>query len=364
MSIGNKKIIAPVLLSMSMCANSTEIKFLEWNIWHGSQDKHVIHDIQAIKPDVMVLLETYSRQDKIKSAFAKANNITVDKVYTYTISCLANNNPKYTGEQNDCFPGKFELGIGNGSADNLSVWSVYPIIDYNVFDASNNVINNDNINRFNYGAVKINVDNKPLWVAGFWLSSSNGSLEKLSRLYVDKRDAEIKNFQSLIDQDAEIKDILKMDEHRAKQARQVIEKSRKLLDNADNEPVILAGDANTFSHLDWSPAWKEGHYGITIPFPVSKVFTDAGLIDSYRQQHPNPLLYPCSSWKPQAADAPKSRTWSDREPEMIAPGRIDYIYYKGSKLNVKESVCIGNVGGGVTGGTSDHAAILTTFTLN
>lgn len=364
MSVSIKKIIAPVVLSMSMCANSTEIKFLEWNIWHGSQDKHVIHDIQAIKPNVMVLLETYSRQDKIKEAFARANNISSNKVYTYTISCMASKDPDFTGEQDNCFPGRFELGMGKGSADNLSVWSVYPIVDYHVFDNRNSVIDSKDINRFNYGAVKLNVENKPLWVVGFWLSSSNDFFPKLTKLYIDKRDAEIKNFQSLIDQDTEITDILKMDEHRAKQARQVIEKSKKLLDNADNEPVILAGDANTLSHLDWSPEWKEGHYGITIPFPVSKVFTDAKLIDSYRQQYPNPLIYPCSSWQPQAADAPKSRTWSPQEPAMMAPGRIDYIYYKGSKLKVKESVCIGNAGGGVTGGTSDHAAILTTFTLS
>lgn len=358
-----KRIACATVFLVSMNSYSTEIKLLEWNIWHGSQDKHVAHDIQAIKPNVMVLLETYSRQDSIKKAFAKANNISEDNVYTYTISCLANDNPKYTGKQNNCFPGKFELGLGNGSADNLSIWSVYPIIDYNIFDTSSNIINDININRFNYGAVKLNVENKPFWVAGFWLSSSDDSLPKITKLYIDKRDAEIKNSRSLVDQETEIADILKMDERRTKQARQVIEKSIKLLDNADNEPVILAGDANTLSHLDWSPEWKEGHYGITIPFPVSKVFTDSGLIDSYRQQHPDPLIYPCSSWQPQAADAPKSRTWSPQEPAMKASGRIDYIYYKGSKLSVKESVCISNAGGGVTGGASDHAAVLTTFTF-
>ncbi|WP_347253038.1 endonuclease/exonuclease/phosphatase family protein [Leminorella grimontii] len=341
-----------------------EIKFLTWNIWHGSQDSHLTRDIESMQPNVMTLQETYSRQSAIKAAFAKANNIKPENVFSYTVSCFANKQHKFTGEQGSCFPGKYEMGLGNGSADNLTIWSIYPITDYHIFDSADTTINNPKINRFNYGAVKLDVKGSPLWVANFWLTSSWGAEQDLNQLYVDRRNVETLRYDSTLDEKQAIKTILDKEAHRADQAKQIVEKSASLLANADKEPFILAGDGNSFSHLDWAEEWKSGHFGIAIPFPVSKVFMAAGLKDSYREANPNPLTHPCSSWQPQAADAPKPRTWSDREPTMIAPGRIDYIYYKGSRLSVKNSVCVGNIGGGATGGTSDHAAVMTTFILN
>ncbi|MBA7846288.1 endonuclease/exonuclease/phosphatase family protein [Klebsiella sp. RHBSTW-00484] len=363
------KIIPLIPLSLMLWATgalsaSQEVKFMTWNIWHGSQDRHLAHDIESLQPNVMVLQETYSRQDTIKAAFAKANNIKPENVFSYTVSCFSNKQHNFTGAQDSCFPGNYETNSGNGSADNLTIWSIYPITDYNTFDVTETAVNTPKINQFNYGAVKLDVKGTPLWVANFWLTSSYGAEQYLNQLYIDKRDVEIRHYDSMIDEKQAIKGILDKEAHRADQAQQVVEKSKILLDNADKEPIIMAGDGNSFSHLDWAEKWRDGHYGLTIPFPVSQVFMAAGLKDSYREAHPNPLIYPCSSWQPQAADTPKPRTWSDREPTMTAPGRIDYIYYKGSRLSVKESVCVGSVGGGATGGTSDHAAVMTTFILN
>ncbi|MBG9733118.1 hypothetical protein [Paenibacillus alvei] len=35
-------------------------------------------------------------------------------------------------------------------------------------------------------------------------------------------------------------------------------------------PMFLTGDFNVPSHLDWTEETKEGHFGVTVEWPVSK----------------------------------------------------------------------------------------------
>lgn len=136
------------------------------------------------------------------------------------------------------------------------------------------------------------------------------------------------------------------------------------LDAASDTPVLLVGDMNAPSHLDWVDALREKNCGIGGGFewPTSILPTDAGLIDSFRVAHPDPVKAQCLSWSPiypfnEGSSGPP-------EPQ----DRIDFIY--GTKgLKVLGSECL------VAGDpkpvpdhednewTSDHMAVLTHYRL-
>ncbi|WP_338784061.1 HAD-IA family hydrolase [Streptomyces sp. DG1A-41] len=120
-----------------------------------------------------------------------------------------------------------------------------------------------------------------------------------------------------------------------------------------DRPVILTGDFNTPSHLDWPD----------VEWPVTKAAEKAGLRDSYREAHPGPATDPGHTWSP---IHPDHEDGSGRpEPQ----DRIDYVLHNGRGLKVCDSRTV--VSGtprawpDVAGNDwpSDHAAILTTFAL-
>ena len=110
-------------------------------------------------------------------------------------------------------------------------------------------------------------------------------------------------------------------------------------------PVIIAGDFNSMSHLDYIEKTKDQH-GFVIEWPTSLAVTAAGFKDSYRELHPE-------------VNRSKDRTWSPRFPEQ-QEDRIDYIYYKGSTLHANDSrIEVSHT----VKFPSDHAALITDFTV-
>lgn len=133
---------------------------------------------------------------------------------------------------------------------------------------------------------------------------------------------------------------------------------------ADETPVLLVGDFNTPSHLDWTEATKDSHCGYgQVDWPVTKIFEGAGLKDSFREANPDPAELPGNTWSPVYPKHDGS-TGAD-EPQ----DRIDFIDYAGSKLTVKDSVSfvdgapkpVPDQAGNAW--PTDHAAVLTTFTV-
>lgn len=114
-------------------------------------------------------------------------------------------------------------------------------------------------------------------------------------------------------------------------------------------PIIMVGDFNIGSHLDWIPATSAIHYGLAVAWPESKAMQDAGFTDSYRKLHINPLLDPGFTWTPRAATT--STLYGVRD-------RIDFIYYKSTHLNPIESRVIDYH---PVMFPSDHAAVMTVF---
>lgn len=114
-------------------------------------------------------------------------------------------------------------------------------------------------------------------------------------------------------------------------------------------PIIMVGDFNLGSHLDWIEETRSTHYNQVVKWPVSKEMMKAGFKDSFRELHINPLTDPGITWSPRAATSSDKFGFRDR---------IDYIYYKGTGLKPIESKVIDYH---PIMFPSDHAAVMTYF---
>ena len=115
-------------------------------------------------------------------------------------------------------------------------------------------------------------------------------------------------------------------------------------------PVLLTGDLNEPSHLDWTAQTASQHGGVgPVDWPVSEALDAAGLHDTYREAHPDPVTDP-------------GNTWGGVAGGHGTPRRIDFAYV-GGPVRVRSSQVVGERGGpGVDRGyrhwTSDHRAVL------
>ena len=157
--------------------------------------------------------------------------------------------------------------------------------------------------------------------------------------------------------------IIKMEsEIRGKEISQVL---KNISQHADNlTPLFLMGDFNCPSHLDWIKATKEIHNNLELKWPVTVQVEEAGLIDSYRTIHPDPVLMSGSTWSPVNT---RNYPWGnhDYEPQ----DRIDFIYFKGCVDVTDSDVFV--VGNPKAFGNhqdnewpSDHAAVISTFQMD
>lgn len=91
--------------------------------------------------------------------------------------------------------------------------------------------------------------------------------------------------------------------------------------------VILAGDLNEPSHLDWVESTKDmfEHNGCIVPWQTSLLLTESGFIDAFRQMYPDPATHPGLTWPVNNKGIPVSDlAWAAEADER---DRIDYIYY-------------------------------------
>ncbi|WP_341843657.1 LamG-like jellyroll fold domain-containing protein [Chitinophaga caseinilytica] len=135
-----------------------------------------------------------------------------------------------------------------------------------------------------------------------------------------------------------------MKTHNAAQLTATLDKLSPVIQRANEVPVIFCGDLNSGSHLDYVEKTKHLNGGLVVPFPQSIYMAEAGFTDSYRKVHPDPLKDRGTTWSPEFPSAFKDR--------------IDYIYYKGSKLHPVKSFLIDRH---PVKYPSDHAALITVF---
>ncbi len=112
-------------------------------------------------------------------------------------------------------------------------------------------------------------------------------------------------------------------------------------DLAEGGIVILGGDFNEPSWQDWTPATAQlfDHHGFVVPWTVTRMLTDAGFRDAFREHWPDPVAYPgftYPTWN--TAVSIGKLTWAPKADERE---RIDYIFYQGKGARVVSAEVFG-----------------------
>jgi len=144
--------------------------------------------------------------------------------------------------------------------------------------------------------------------------------------------------------------------------------------------VIIGGDFNEPSHLDWTARTGSlyDHQGLVMPWTVSTLLEKSGYTDAFRAAFPDEVKNPGFTYP---ADNPqidiKRLTWA---PEADERERIDFIFYQGKGLRAVKAQLFGPEGCIAKGkrtadassdtfikpiGTwpSDHKGLLVTFKM-
>ena len=136
-------------------------------------------------------------------------------------------------------------------------------------------------------------------------------------------------------------------ETRGRETNFILSEIRPFIENADNVPLILAGDFNSGSHLDWTERNKERHNNLVVDFPATKFMESAGFRDAYRQIWPDETKTPGITWSPLYKKGLQTR--------------MDFIFFKGKQLEPVHAEVIDTYRFGFP---SDHAAVVVSFKLN
>lgn len=299
-----------VSLIFSSChqQDNIEFKVMAWNIWHGGNDDSlpadgrpsVVNIIRDSDADIILMIETYGSAPYIADSLA----------YNYHLI-----------------------------SSNLCIFSRYPIIETYEYG--------DNIAPFNFGGAKIMLgDIGEVIFYDTWLHYLPDT--RLAPL-TEPHDSIIE-WENAGSRDDEIRAILRSIDHH--------------ITDSQNVPVIIGGDFNSHSHLDWTESTKDffNHGGVAVDWTISIEMQKKGFTDTYRYINNDPTHYPGTTWM--------SGANLDGEKAYNRQDRIDYIYSKGRKLNILASEAY-QVPDGDTlefrGNKymypSDHGFVLTTFSL-
>ena len=298
-----KTLIFFTIFSQQVFAQKTEFKVMAWNILRsGNQIENGVDNvadmIKEINPDIVLMVETYGSGPYI----AKKNG--------YNFHLVA----------------KEGTALDDKSV-NLSIYSKFPFgeridTDYPFF----------------LGGIEIFINNKKVRFFSNWFHYQpwNNKPEDMG-----------KTVQELLEWERT--------EHRYNMIQKVLPYFEKYAKESDSIPIIVGGDMNSPSHLDWSEKTKNIHNGLVVPWYSTKVFEDLGFTDSFREKNPNPIKHP-------------GITWDHKERDDSH--RIDYIFYKGKKLKstqsktymqfFNEQIEINNKRFAYP---SDHGIVVTTFKL-
>lgn len=106
--------------------------------------------------------------------------------------------------------------------------------------------------------------------------------------------------------------------------------------------VILGGDFNEPSHLDWQQNTKDmrNHNGLVINWDCSVLLYDAGFKDVYREIYPDAVTHPGFTFPAGNRDADLNKlVWL---PDRDERDRIDFIYYyPDPSLSLENAVIVG-----------------------
>lgn len=308
---------------------STKLKVMTWNIWGRlNQDpRYTVNDktareraieiIKASGADVIAMIETYGSASEIAESLG---------FFHYTSAADAN----------------------------LCIFSRYPLTDIEPLKG---------LSSFSFIAATATLPSgQKIRIYDIWLTSGG-------RHIVEIKDKNISDQDFCNGDNIRFDMLQKFLDH---------EDVQKHLANSKEVPIIVAGDFNCVSHLDYTAATRDSKLNQSriLPIKASKAMHKLGFTDTFRDGNPDIL------------DATLGYTWttvglgykyiSDKgfvpvkenpEPEYRDPyTRIDFIYSTGSRLKTNNSKVISHHSSQAKRSfpefPSDHAAVLTEFDLD
>lgn len=301
-----KKLVFLLFLALifTSCEKRKELKVFQINLWHegnvvsGGFDA-IVNEIDRLDPDVVL--------------FSEVNNKDGEMFIPRVLAALKEKNKTYYGE--------------NGVED-VAVISKYPILD----------------ERANYpkdskagsvAKVHIQVAGKIVTIYSAHLDYTNYACF-LPRGYSGTTWKKIE--APIIDADSVL---------RANRLSLRDEAIQGILDDAKEELakgniIILGGDFNEPSHLDWGEDTKNmfDHNGVVVNWDCSVMLNKGGFKDAFREKYPNPITHPGFTFPSDNTDVDVNKlAWA---PEADERDRIDFIYYVPTKnIELKDIVIVG-----------------------
>ena len=269
------------------------IKVMTWNIWHGGLHGQKIDDYAKDSSNTVNVLKVLENEGPdilfMQETYCCGMEIAKQAAYPYS---------------------------WRGST-NLSIHSKYPILDTIAI-----------YKPFNSHGVVIDVEGEKILCINLWLHYLPDYFQDIKALSPDSL-------------------ILKEGTTRLKEIAAIL-KCADSLENLLDMPIVIGGDFNSGSHLDWIETTKTSHYNKVVEWPVSKFMESHGFTDSFREANPDPT---------KTLDG----TWGFLNDEIISD-RIDFIYYKGDKIKTQSSKIVqDDPADGFF--NSDHRAILSVLEL-
>ncbi|SFA89568.1 Endonuclease/Exonuclease/phosphatase family protein [Amycolatopsis marina] len=280
----------------------TALKVMAFNIWqggrlegrheHGFEDENIaelLEFVRAEDPDVLFAVETYGTGKQIERALNRQQ--PADR--------------EFTGVQITREPGQEPDRDNLWLFTRLPVEEIYPVVE------------DDVLTSFNFGGARLGLPGGghmhafTTWlyhVGNTWSPTNRSAMEVALGLDRTSTNEELAATDHV---------------RRTEMARTLLHERLEHYVGDDTAPVILGGDFNTQSHVDWSGRFADaaGHEGMVIDWPVLRAFDLAGFTDTYRYANPDAARYP-------------GRTWSAANAFMYAPARIDYVMTRGERVRV------------------------------
>jgi endonuclease/exonuclease/phosphatase family metal-dependent hydrolase len=269
--------------------NGRPLRVLAWNIWHGGRRKGRDEGVQRV---VEVIRQ------------CEADIVLMQETY--------GSGPRISGRLG------FDYFL---RSSNLSVMSRFPIVDVHRLGEA-----------FRFGGVTIELRaGVRVQAYSLWISHLPSVREQL---------AAGATAEELAAADAKT---------RGKDMRGILDALMPHLARSPDVPVIVGGDFNSGSHLDWTAAAAAlpNHMGRVVAWPVSRMMHEAGFVDAFRAAHPDPVEDPGWTWSPEFRESHQDR--------------IDYVYVRGDGWEVEEATVLSDH---PRGWPSDHAAVLAVLRLD
>lgn len=274
------------------------LRVLEWNIWHGGRHlgpdgpRRVIELIAATRADVVTMQEAYGSQREIAVALG------------------------------------FDL-LTPGPTANLAIFSRWPLVKLPTKSSPF---------QSTLAAIELPIGRRVL-LASWWLRYANRPGYADEQHLQPGHDTAAWVAEDLRLSTAEAAGILDADLEPA------------LADFGDTMlPVIIGGDFNSGSDLDWTAAAARWHGGYgPVPLPTSRLMRERGFVDSFRHLHPDEVARPEGTFAVIYGHMQHSR--------------IDYIYHRGKNLRAVSSKIVRTAPEIDFVWPSDHAAVVTNFEL-